>query len=397
MKKILTEILNRHNTLRGNCINLLPSENVISPLAKSFLSSDMGQRYYFKTPFSANNGISYAYSGTDYIEEIVNLGETIAKELFSANYVSLYPVSGHQANLAVLFAFTQPGDSIMVFDTAYGGYPGLDKEKLPKYLNLDVHFIQVDHKEPEIIDYEKTYRLIEEIKPKLVIYSSAHTLFPIDIMGLSNKCHEVNAKFIYDGSHPLGLIAGGVFQKPLLEGADVLIAGTQKSFPGPQGGIIATNKYAKELEKVNHFVIIDNPHFHRIAALTVALIEMKEYGFEYAQQVIKNTKALAKELYHHGFKVKYIEKDYSESHMFKIKVDNDYIHFVKRLEELNIMLDTAGRIGVAEMTRLGMKEKDMKSIALFFVQANGSGNMEALKKRVINFKQKFSTIYYCDS
>ncbi|MAJ43840.1 MAG: hypothetical protein CMF96_03720 [Candidatus Marinimicrobia bacterium] len=394
MKNKLKNIFNNHTKLRQESINLLPSENAISPHARKYLSSDFGQRYYFKAPFSTGSGISYSYSGTDYIEEMVYLGEEITKEIFSASYVSLYPISGHQANLAVLFAFTKPGDSIMVFDTANGGYPGLDKDKLPKYLNLDVHFIQVNPKKPEFIDYEKTYRLIEKIRPKIVIYSSAHTLFPIDVKGLSSKCHEVDAKFIYDGSHPLGLIVGGIFQKPLLEGADVLIAGTQKSFPGPQGGLIATNKYAKELEKVNHFVIIDNPHFHRIASLTAAMIEMKKYGNEYARQVVRNTKTLARELHSHGFNVKYAENNYSESHMFKIEVNNNYLRLIKKLEDINIMVDTAGRIGVAEMTRFGMKEDEMKSIAMFIVQSEGSVDMESLKKRVITFKKKFSTFHY---
>ena len=394
MKNKLESIYNNHSKLRQESINLLPSENAISPLAKRFLSSDFGQRYYFKSPFSTGNGISYSYSGTDYIEEIVHLGEDTAKEIFGAKYVSLYAISGHQANLAVLFAFTNPGDSIMVFDTAYGGYPGLDKEKLPKYLNLDVHFIQVDPKKPEFIDYEKTYSLIEKIKPKLVIYSSAHTLFPINIKGLTDKCHEVNAKFIYDGSHPLGLIAGGVFQNPLLEGADVMIAGTQKSFPGPQGGIIATNKYAKELEEVNHFVIIDNPHFHRIAALTTSLLEMKTNGQSYAKQVIKNTKALAQALFDKGFKIKYVKYNFTESHMFKLELSDSFPSLVKNLENANIMIDTAGRIGTAEMTRIGMKEKDMLSIASYIFRVSKDDNLITIRNEVISFRKQFQTVNY---
>lgn len=393
MRNQLLDLYEAHQALRQNSINLLPSENAISSIAKKFLESDMGQRYFFKDPFKGENGITYAYSGTENIEKILELGENTARNLFSAKYVSLYPVSGHQANLAVLFAFTKPGDNIMVFDSKFGGYPGLDKDKLPKYLNLNVYFIQNDIENPELIDYPATYRLIEKIKPKVVIYSSAHTLFPIDIKGLASKSHEVGAKFIYDGSHPLGLIAGGLFQKPLLEGADILIAGTQKSFPGPQGGIIATNKFEMELEKVNHFVIIDNPHFHRIAALTVSLLEMQEFGNKYAIQVINNTKQLANSLYLSGFDVKYFDRGYTESHMFKLKINERYSSFVKNLEKSNIMIDTAGRIGTAEMTRMGMKEAEMETIAEF-INRVGSGRINELKEEVINFRRKFIEVQF---
>jgi glycine hydroxymethyltransferase len=396
MKNTLLRIYDNHYSLRDNSINLLPSENVISPLAQKFMASDMGQRYYFKDPFVGSNGLSYSYSGTKYIEQIVELGEDIAKKLFCAKYVSLYPVSGHQANLAILFAFTKPGDSIIVFNSQYGGYPGLDKDKLPKYLNLNVHFIQTNIENSELIDYDATYNLIEKVKPKLVIYSSAHTLFPIDIKSLAAKSHEVGAKFIYDGSHPLGLIAGGQFQKPLQEGADVLIAGTQKSFPGPQGGIIATNHYIDELEKVNHFVIIDNPHFHRIAALTVALAEMQIYGEQYALQVIKNGKKLAKSLLEVGFEVKYEEYDFTESHMFKLQMNNNYQKFVKELENANIMIDTAGRVGVAEMTRLGMKENEMQIIALFMNRLSEGEKPIHIKKDIASLRQSFKSVVYCD-
>jgi glycine hydroxymethyltransferase len=396
MKKELLEIIEGHHSLRLHSLNLLPSENVLSPLARKFLASDMSQRYFFKDPFKGENGISYSYSGSKYIERIVDIGEQIAKDLFAAKYVSLYPVSGHQANLAVLLAFTKPGDTIMVFDSKHGGYPGLDKDKLPKYLGLKVIYIQTVEENPELIDYPTTYSLIQKFKPKLVIYSSAHTLFPINIEELTNKSQEVGAKFIYDGSHPLGLIAGGQFQKPLQEGADVLIAGTQKSFPGPQGGIISTNKYGDELEQVNHFVIIDNPHFHRIAALTTSLLEMKANGQQYAIQVVKNTKALAKALFDKGFDIKYSEYNYTESHMFKIRLSNSFSILVKKLEKANIMIDTAGRIGTAEMTRMGMKEAEMKIIADFIFQVSIENDFDNIKQRVINFRDQFQTVCYTD-
>ncbi len=388
----LKNILNSHNRFRSESLNLLPSENRMSKLALAYLSSDMGQRYFFKTPFETGNGISYTYAGTKYIEQIVDYGEELAKDMFHAKYVSLYPISGHQANLAVLLAYCKPGDAIVVFDTQYGGYPGLDEHKLPKYLNINVHYMPTLKGQHELLDYDACRLLVEKVRPKLVIYSSAHTLFPVNIKELTSIAHDSDALFVYDGSHPLGLIAGGRFQSPLSEGADIFIAGTQKSFPGPQGGLIATNTQAKPLEEVNHFVIVDNPHFHRIAALTATLSEMTLYGEAYANQVVKNTKRLALELFNAGVEVKYSEKGFSESHMFKLVLNDAFVKMTSLLSNANIMIDAAGRIGTAEVTRLGMKEDEMKSIAHFILSAL---QQQDVKKQVKEFVSNFSEVQYC--
>jgi glycine hydroxymethyltransferase len=395
MRKRLKNIYDLHKSLRNESINLLPSENAISPMARMFLSGDMGQRYFFKTPYNSSNGISYSYCGTKYIEETVQIGEALAKELFHAKYTSLYSVSGHLSNIGMLFAYTKPGDSIIVSDPNYVGYPGLDKNMLPKYFNLNVYYLPHIDGSPELIDYEKTSELIRNVKPKIVVYSSAHTLFPIKIEEISNYCLEVDAKFIYDGSHPLGLIAGGEFQDPLNEGADILIGGTQKSFPGPQGGIIATNNCGEEIEKVNHFVIVDNPHFHRISALTVALAEMKDFGKDYANQVILNTKTLANELYKAGLPVRYANMGFTESHMFKLELFNEFQGLINQLEQSQIMLDSAGRIGTAEMTRYGMKEDEMKIIANLIIKVWKGTDAKNIKNTVIELRKSFKNVHFC--
>ena len=237
-KETFLDIYNQHTNYRQSSLNLMPSENLTSPLSRKFLSSDMGSRYFFKDTFSSKSGLSYSYSGTKHIDEIISIGEGLAKKLFKAKHASLYPLSGHLASMAILFGFTKPNDNIIVYGSEFGGYPGLDKDKLPKYMNLNTFHFPVIEGKPELIDIDKTLELIYEIKPKVIIYSSAHTLFPIDINKIATASKDVGSVFVYDASHPLGIIAGGLFQSPLEEGADILIAGTQKSFPGPQGGLI---------------------------------------------------------------------------------------------------------------------------------------------------------------
>ena len=391
VKKILLE----HDNYRNKCINLLPSENVLSPLAKSAMISDVGQRYYFETAYSPKEGASYSYNGTKYIEEILTLGQQVAQKVFNADYVSLYPISGHLANIAILFAFTNPGDTIICHSPQSGGYPGLDKKKLPKYLNLDVRYFPMDKKFNEMINVEETINLINKVKPRLVIFSSANTLFPIPLKKISDATRKNKSILIYDGSHPLGLIANNEFQNPLSEGADILVGGTQKSFPGPQGAIIATNKYVDKIKEVEHFVTVDNPHFNRIAALAVSLLEMKKYGSNYAKQIIKNSQTLASELYKNGIPVLYKELNYTQSHMFKIKTFSDYQEYSSKLERANIIIDNSGRIGTNEMTRMGMKEKEMKIIAEYISIIYNDANSYKIKDMVIELKSKFQLIKYC--
>lgn len=390
----LKNIITKHENKRKKCINLLPSENVISPAAKDCLSSDMGSRYFFESPYNANSSISYAYRGTEYIEEILNIGRKVACNLFHAEYASLYPISGHMATIALLFAYCKAGDRILTYSPQYGGYPGLDRNKLPKYLGMNVDYIPTIREIPEMVDIDATIELIKIKKPKLIFYSLAHNIFPFDFQEILKVAKEVGAKFIYDGSHPLGLIAGGEFQSPLLEGADFLIGGTQKSFPGPQGGIILTNKFKNEIIPVEHFVIVDNPHFHRIASLVVTLKEMELFGTDYAKQIISNTQTLAKCLFDGGIPVKYHDKGFTESHMFKIDVDDNYGQFTKKLENINIVVDTSGRIGTAEMTRYGLKETEMNDIADWIIQVYKGKPVNKIKDEVKNMREKFSIVQY---
>ena len=352
MSKNIISILKKHEAYRNRCINLSPSENVMSPAAKQAIQNDVGNRYYFDTIYSPSEGASYSYAGSKYISEMLIECQQTAKRVFEANYVSVYPISGHLANIGIIFAFTSLNDSIICHSPESGGYPGLDRERLPKYLNINVKYFPMRNDITTMIDIEKTIDLIRQVKPKLVIFSSAHTLFPPNISSLVGICKSINCKIIYDGSHPLGLIAGKEFIDPFKDGADIFVGGTQKSFPGPQGAIIATNKYVNEIKSVEQFVMVDNPHFHRIAALAIVLVEMDKYGEKYASQVVRNSKALARKLSEYGLPVLYKEKDFTESHMIKLEVFLGYENFTRTLEKVNIIIDSAGRIGTNEMTRM---------------------------------------------
>lgn len=382
--------LDKHEQWRvQNSLNLIPSENIMSPKARSLLSSDLGQRYTSPDKF---------YMGTQFIDQVEQQGEQLAKQLFGAETADLRPLSGHIADLIVLASFTKPNDTIMSVSAEDGGYPGIWKKGIPNFLQLkNVKF--PFSKENMNIDVEKAEALIKKTKPRIIIFGASLFLFPQPVKALTKVAREINAHIGYDGSHVLGLIAGKKFQDPLHEGAAVLFGSTHKSFFGPQGGIILADEEHGEIIKRRIYpAFVDNAHWNRIAALTLALAEMKEFGKAYAAQVIKNAQALAKALADSDFPVVCSSLGFTKSHQVLL----DYGGYkkgklvAKRLEKANIIADCAVRLGVCELTRRGMKAKDMHRVAELIKRViQDREKPEKIKPEVAKFVADFQETKYC--
>jgi len=231
--------------------------------------------------------------GTKFMDELELYGEKIAKEIFGAETADLRPLSGHIADMIFLSTFTKTGDKLLCVSPEDGGYPGIWNEGLAGFLGLKTLAFPFS-KEKMNIEIERAREIILREKPKVVIFGASLILFPHPVAELSKVAKEVGAIVGYDGSHVLGLIAGGEFQNPLREGAAALFGSTHKTFFGPQGGILlADAEHGEEMKKHIFPRFVDNAHWNRIAALTLALAEMKNFGKEYAEQVVKNAKKLA--------------------------------------------------------------------------------------------------------
>ena len=216
---------------------------------------------------------------------------------------------------------------------------------------------------------------------------------------IREACDNVGARIAYDGSHVLGLIAGGEFQKPLKEGADLLYGSTHKSFFGPQGGLITTDsdEMISSIKKNLTWRIVDNVHWNRVAALGQALLEFKKFGPAYAKQVVKNTQRLGKELKERGVPVMFEDLGFSQSHQLLLDVGeveaiyrlsmND---FSVRMEKSNLIIDSVSRIGTSEITRLGVKEKHLGQLADLFADAAKGINV---RKRIKEFRDQFEMDY----
>lgn len=362
MSTRILNLVDRHERWRGeDCINLIPSENVMSARVRALLTSDMAHRYTSLDGF---------YSGTKYLDEVERIGEEIAKDLFGAESADLRPISGHTADMIFLSAFAQAGDKLLTVAPADGGYPGISGLGFPKVLGLTtLHF--PFEREQMTIASDDAAELIAREKPRIVVFGASFIPFPHPVEELSSVCKDNGAVVAYDGSHVLGLISGGMFQQPLKEGADVLLGSTHKSLFGPQGGIILSDsEHGQEMRKIVHPALVDNAHWNRVAALALALSEMKRFGKRYAQQIIRNSQALARALDDMGVEVRGRPTGYTRSH--QVILEGQDIKKGKQaalqLEQANLIVDSGVRLGTAEVTRRGMREPEMDRIAEFIAR-----------------------------
>jgi len=389
---MIDEILNltqRHEEWRRICINLIPSENVTSPTVRRLLSSDFGHRYTSKDRF---------YMGTQFTDEIEQKGEESAARLFDSETANLQPLSGHTADMIFLSCFTKPGDTILTVSPEDGGYSGIGKQGVPRFLRLENVAFPFS-RENMNIEIDEAIELIHQKRPRAVIFGTSLFLFPHPVEEIAKAAQEIDAQVSYDGSHVLGLIGGKEFQDPLREGASVLFGSTHKSLFGPQGGIIlADREHGEIIESQIHPGLVDNAHWNRVAALTVALEEMRKFGKSYARQVISNAQALGKALAQSGFPAVCSNLGHTKSHQV-------YLDFgayrqgrkvARRLEKSNIIVDCGVRVGVCEATRRGMKRAEMHRIAEFMERAViKDENVNKVKSDVERFMEDFQGIEYC--
>lgn len=412
MKEIIKqvkELVSKQNAWRGKeCINLIASENVMSPLAQQLYVSDLMHRYAEGLPKKRY------YQGLEYIDEIELLAIDLAKKLFKASWADLRPISGANAVLIVLSAFAKPGDSYVAPSVPAGAHISQAEFGAAGIRGLKVSHMPVNLEEMNL-DIDGSRKVILEAKPKLINAGGTIFLFPHPLRELKEAADEVGAVLTYDASHVLGLIAGGQFQDPLREGVDVVGASTHKTFPGPQGGIVFSNKddFYKPISKTIFPGLVSNHHLHRLPAMIVTLAEMLEFGQAYAKQIIKNAQMLAQSLHELGFNVLAEKKGFTKSHQVLVDVSKngggDWA--AKTLEKANIILNknllpyddvnnaqnpSGIRIGTPEMTHFGMKESEMKEIAQFIKRVViDKESPEKVKKDVVQLRKQFLKVQFC--
>jgi glycine hydroxymethyltransferase len=394
-----------HHELYTNALPLIASENVTSNPVRMLLASDLSHRY------AEGDVGNRFYQGCKYIDVIEEKAIRYAKELFDAEHVNIKPISGVTANIATLFALTSPRDRMMALSVPNGGHISHSKYSIPTMRDLELYTFPFNINEMNI-DTDKMLKAIRQNKPSLLLFGASLFLFPHPITEAREAADEVDAKIVYDASHVLGLIAGKQFQDPLREGADVIASSTHKTFPGPQGAIILCKTNIKhEIDQAVFPGTVSNHHLHHIAGLAVSLVEMLEFGEAYAAQTVANAKTLAQSLYEAGFDVLCEHKGFTESHQIAIDVSNygGGAAVAEKLELANIIINknllpsdrdpdkpTGIRLGVQELTRIGMKQSEMKEIAALIERVVcGKADVSTIKAEVQELRKDFQDAVYC--
>jgi len=410
MQDAVLAAVKRNEEWRGQqCINLLAPEAPTSPAVRALLSSEVGTR-------AAEGHIGKVnrwFAGTKYIDEIEALCVELLKKCFNAKYADHRLVASMIGNLTVYTALAQPGDIVMTIAQPFGGHSSNRADGPAGVRGLKIVDVPMDPVELEV-DVDLFRKMAPLVKPKIVALGASMTLFPFPLQEIKNVIAEWGGKLFFDGAHQLGLVAGGQFQDPLREGADVMTGSAGKTFSGPQSGIIVWNDAAltEPITTAIFPVLVATHQVNRVAALAVSAAEMLEFGKIYMAQIVKNAQALGAALERRGIRVLGAHKGYTRTHQViaEVKAFGGGLETAWTLARANVVTnknlipgdtpkdwDTPSglRMGTIEVTRLGMREKEMKQIAEFIAQVLVEKRApEDVVEDVIEFRRAYQTLYY---
>lgn len=371
------QAMNRELGRQRDSIELIASENIVSPAVIAAMGSVLTNKYAEGLP-----GKRY-YGGCQWVDEVENIAIRRAKKLFGAEHVNVQPHSGAQANLAVYFALLESGDTVLGMSLADGGHltHGSPANLSGKYY----HFISygVDP-ETGLIDYDKVRALAKEHQPKMLVAGASAYPRTIDFKTLSEIAKEINAYFMVDMAHIAGLVAAGEHPSPVPY-ADIVTTTTHKTLRGPRGGMILCREaLGKQIDKAVFPGTQGGPLEHIIAAKAVCLGEALTPAFKaYQHQVVLNCQALAKALTNRGFR---LVAGGSDNHLALVDLREFHLtgkEYEHMLDEVSITANknaipndpqktfiTSGlRVGTPAVTTRGFQEDDMEKIAQFMYLA----------------------------
>ena len=420
----LVDATRSHERYRDiECVNLIASEGLKSPAVKEMqaLSSDLEGRYAEGENDLEGHVKKRYYQGQKFMSPIENFATDLMKSLFKCDWADVRIVSGTHANLATFkgLSLAAKNRKMVVTPLSCGAHISHDYTGLAgNVLGLENinHVYNIDELN---IDVDRSIDVIRAAKPGIVTFGGSLFLFPHPVKELRAVCEEVGAYVAYDASHVLGLIAGGVFQDPLREGADFISSSTHKTFPGPQGGVVLgspnTARLEKAVKKVQYAIFplsASSTHLGRLPALSIAALEMKIFGPELARQIVKNAQTAGQYLYENGVKVLAEQKGFTRSHQIAVDVQSfgGGKTIAQKLEDANIVLNknllpyddqsnrdnpSGLRIGWQDVTRRGFREGEVKHLCdLMLSVIKGKRKPEDAKQDVIALKKEYSKVKF---
>jgi len=411
MGEAVKAAVQRNASWRGaECINLLAPEAPTSPAVRALLSSEIGTR--------AAEGhigpVNRWFAGTRHIDELEALCVELLKRYFRCSYADHRLCASMIGNAVVYTALTEPGDIVMSAAQPVGGHSSNRIDGPAGAMGRKIVDIPIDPHEL-VVDLEAFRRAAPLVRPKLVALGLSMTLFPQPVAEMKRVIAAWGGRLFFDAAHQLGLIGGGQFQRPLEEGADIMTGSAGKTFAGPQSGILLwDDPEITERATTAVFPVWAATHqVNRVAALALATAEAIQYGKAFMAQIVRNAKALAAALDGHGLPMLGRHKGFTETHqaIADARQVGRGLEAARRLERANIIVnknlipddkpedwDYPGglRMGTIEVTRLGMREREMARIADLIARVLIKGEApEAVKPDALALRRDFQTLYYC--
>jgi glycine hydroxymethyltransferase len=382
-------------------LELIASENFVSEAVLEAMGSVFTNKYAEGYPAKRY------YGGCEFTDVVENLARDRAKQLFGAEHANVQPHAGTQANMAAYAAVIRPGDTVLGLNLAHGGHlsHGHPLNFSGKTYRIVPYGVT---RETETIDYDELEALAEKEQPKLIIGGGSAYPRIIDFARMRQIADKVGAICLVDMAHFAGLVAGGAHPSPVPH-AQIVTSTTHKTLRGPRSAMILCKAdYAQAVDKTVFPGMQGGPLVHMIAAKAVCFHEAMQPEFrDYAHQVVANAKVLAETLASEGFR---IISGGTDTHLMLLDVFAKGMlgsEAEKALGEAGItvnknaipfdtnppMKPSGIRIGSPALTTRGMKEQEMRQVALWISQVlhsrTDSTVLARVRKQVLELSEAF--------
>ena len=397
---LVAEQIEQEFERQQNTIELIASENITSEAVMEACGSVLTNKYAEGKPHKR------FYNGCEHVDVIEEIAQKRACELFHMDHANVQPHSGAQANMAVFMAVLKPGDKVLGMDLSNGGHLSHGSPVNFSGMYFDVKSYGVD--ENGNIDYENVRQMAHEHKPKLIICGASNYSKIIDFKKFREIADEVGAYLLADIAHIAGLVATGLHPSPAGH-AHFVTTTTHKSLRGPRGGItMCDEEFAQIIDKAVFPGMQGGPLEHIVAGKAVALLEASKPEFKtYAEQILKNAKALAQGLMDEGMD---IVGGMTENHLMTLdlrktgKTGKDMANVLERVgitankntvpnDPQSPFVTSGIGLGVPAVTTRGFKEEDMKEVAKIIASAIFSSDneqgLQSLRERSLKLCKKY--------
>lgn len=367
------EFIARFSDYRKKRLALISSENHSSKLVRASYALGLADQYCSRLPCNRATTGELTFSHVSPLDDLNEMARNLTLELFKAGDCDIRLLSGLSGLNVLLFSLLADGDVLFRMANQHGGH--LSTSPISRRLNITFHdmVLGADYR----LDLDHFAGLYRQARPKVVFLDASYILFPYPVAQIRDIVGP-ETRIIYDASHIIALVAGGLFQSPFDEGADIIHATTHKSLWGPQKSMILFKRKdaCSDMVQKNVELLVSNTQLHHIFALYLALLEYKHFGRSYARALQENARDFAERLDARGLKIAAREQGYTRSNQVWLELGSkaEAIEQFKKLDRLcistNLFTLPRGRwglrLGMNGITRLGADRACLDELAGIF-------------------------------